>query len=406
MALAKMGFPSDKTRKEQKQMDRLTAIIFLSAVAILTVLSCVTSEKTAATAPQAAPIVNEEKPSASGKEWDITLRKAQKEGKVSLVSSVLGQVPQALTESFKKKYNIDLEFVSGRGGEIATRILAQRKAGLYLTDVYLGGSTTLYTQIKPSGILEPLEPLFVLPELKDPETVRKTWWGGGFRWLDDQHVGLAMSTYVSPGLAINTKLVRPDEIKGYQDLLNPKWKEKIIFNDPTVAGSGGKQFGIVGSRIIGWEYWEKIAQQQPVIHRNERLLAEWLAQGKYAVLLGIREEIIREFVEAGAPLTYVSPVEGSYITSGTGVIAYLNNAPHPDGSRIFINWLLTQEGQSIFARANAVPSSRLDVSTEGLSPVLVLKPGQKYIMSDDEKASLEQPEHFERARKLFASLIR
>lgn len=86
-------------------------------------------------------------------------------------------------------------------------------------------------------------------------------------------------------------------------------------------------------------------------------------------------------------------------------MALLDRAPHPAVAKIFINWLLTREGQTILSQAQGSPSTRIDVTTAGLDPSIVLKPGNKYFESDTEKSSLEQAEHLERAKKLFASLL-
>lgn len=383
----------------------LPILVFIAAL-LITFLSCAAPQETVnAPANSGVPVTTEGKQSWE-LEWDKTLKAAQKEGIVSIVSTAGAPVRQALSDSFHKKYDIDLDIMMGKGSEVAARIISQRKAGLYMVDVYLGGATTVQTQLKPAGLLEPLERTFILPEFKDPEIIKKNWWGGQLRWLDDTHTNLAIASYSSPSLAVNTNLVKPGEIKGYRDLLDPRWKGKIILNDPTQAGTGGKHFGIVGSRIMGWEYWDQMLKQNPVIVVDQRLMVEWLAQGKYAVVLGVKPEIVQEFEEAGAPLDILSPVEGSYLTSGSGSITYMSKAPHPDAAKIFINWLLTQEGQTFFAKALGAPSSRLDVSTEGMDPNLVLKPGLKYVVSDDEKFSMEQADHFERAKRLFAPLLK
>lgn len=92
-----------------------------------------------------------------------------------------------------------------------------------------------------------------------------------------------MFTYSTKSIVINTNMVKAGEIKGYADLLNQQWKGKILLNDPTKAGSGGKLFGVVGSRIMGWDYWDKILKQYPALVTDQRLLVEWVARGRYTV---------------------------------------------------------------------------------------------------------------------------
>ncbi len=359
-----------------------------------------------APAQQAAPSV----PAASAptraaweEEWERWVEGAKKEGKLVLYSTGGTTLRTALSQAFKQKFGIALEVVSGKGAEMAEKLMTERRAGLHLVDAYIGGSTTVVTQLKPAGVLDPLKPVLILPEVLD----KSVWRGGELRFLDaEERYNLALAVQASASMVVNTELVKPGEIKGYKDLLNPKWKGKIILNDPTMAGTGSKHFGMVGSRILNWDYWREMVKQEPVILIDQRLQVEWLARGKYAVLIATKPEIVEEFRRAGAPLGWVSPIEGSYMTSGSGTLCLINRAPHPNAARVFINWLATKEGSAVFSRGLGILASRLDVSTEGIEPVLLLKPDVKYFVSDDEKFTIEQPEHYKLAKEIFAPLLK
>ena len=127
-----------------------------------------------------------------------------------------------------------------------------------------------------------------------------------------------------------------------------------------------------------------MAKQKLLISRDDRLACEWVARGKSAIVIGPKPDLIDEFIKAAVPVRYVIPKEGSYIEPGSGSFSLLNKAPHPNAAKIFINWLLTKEGQTLYSKTVGVESAREDVPTEHIDPQLIRKPGQKYIYGGEE----------------------
>lgn len=313
-------------------------------------------------------------------DWDMALREGKKEGKVVIYSTGGGEV-RALGAAFQKKYGITIESVIGRGAEMTAKLSSERKAGLYLVDLYLGGAGTPMVDWKGIGALSPMEPLLLLPEVVKPDI----WYTGKLIFLDKQKMVLKALAYANVPLAINTDLVKPDEIKSYKDLLNTKWKGKIVMNDPTTRGTGGKTAATAGLELMGWDFMEALAKQDPVILRNERQQIEWVAQGKYPMVFAPLTTPLAEFIKAGAPIKEVLPVEGSHYTGGVGNIAFVDKAPHPQAAKIFVNWYLSKEGQTTMSQETLNPSARLDVPTTGMNETRILKPGVKYVDSDSEE---------------------
>lgn len=329
--------------------------------------------------------------------WDNLLKAARKEGVLSMYSTQGSPVRDGISKPLQEKLGLRLEFVTGKGEEISQRLLTERRAGIYIPDVYIGGATSVLTLAKPMGVLAPLEPEIFLPEALDT----KAWYGGELRWIDKDKLLLAFITYQVIPITINTSLVKPDEIKSYRDLLNPKWKGKIVINDPTVTGTGEKFFLIVGGIIMGYDFMKELVKQEPVITRDQRQQVEWLAQGKYPIATTTKPEIVADFQKAGVPLAYASPMEGMWTSAGGGNVALYDRQPHPNASRAFINWLLTKEGQTVFSKALGVPSARMDVPAEGFDQSLLLRPGVKYESGDSEELLLKAPEE----RKITLEII-
>lgn len=317
-------------------------------------------------------------------QWNRVLAVAKKEGKVVVYTTAGTEVRTALVPAFQAKYGIPADFVMGKGAEISQKLISERKAGINLADVYIGGTTTQVTQLQPAGVSAPVDTALILPEVKDP----KVWWSGSLLWVDSKHMALAFNAYPIPSYAINTTLVKPDELKSYRDLLNPKWKGKISLNDPTTAGIGEKGLSFV-METLGVDFVKDLAKQDPIVVRDQRLQVEWLAHGKYPIGLFCKSDPIAEFVRAGAPLKELIPPEGQALTSGSGNLSLIDGAPHPYAARLFINWLLSKEGQVLFSQASLVQSAREDIATDFLDPVKMRAPGVKYVWAETEDILLK-----------------
>ncbi len=83
--------------------------------------------------------------------------------------------------------------------------------------------------------------------------------------------GINTEFFTSPYILINTDMARDDDFRSYRDVLNPKWKGKIVQNDPTVLGTGFSFFAVVGGLMLGYDYMKQLTAQDPVLLRDRRL---------------------------------------------------------------------------------------------------------------------------------------
>lgn len=336
--------------------------------------------------------------------WETTLSAAKGEGKVVLYTTRGSEARAALAKGFKDKYGLELEFVTGKGAELSEKLLRERSAGLYMGDVYMAGPTTILFTLMPQGVVDPMRPVLILPDVIDP----KVWYGGNLPFLDkqDSYV-LGFGGYVFRPMAINTELVKADEMKSYQDLLNPKWSAKITMADPTIPGAAQSFFTAVGHFLMGYDFLRELARQKPFIHRDDRLITEWVARGKYSIVIGAKPDPIDEFRKAGAPITSIIPKEGSYIEPGAGTFNLINKAPHPNAARVFVNWLLTKEGQTIYSQSVGIESTREDVPKGHLDPKLLREPGKEYIYArEDFHGISDEIVRTGKAREIFGELLK
>lgn len=379
--------------------------LFLLAMSTLVFISfagCSAKEKTSAP----GPVIEEKtRPETDARpswqvEWDRTIIEAKKEGKVVLYSSFSPETRIALIEAFKQKYGIDMEVTVGRGGEIAEKGVREHRSGLYLVDVYVSGVTTLLLSVKPAGLLGKIEPLLILPEVKDPQI----WWVKRLPFLDKDNLIFSFISYPTAPVTFHKDFFRAEEFTSMRDILNPKWKGKISIDDPTVSGTGSQWFSVYGEVLMDLDFMRAFARMEPVLLKDERLQVEWIARGRYPVGVAASSDIVTEFLKVGAPLVEHTPREGTYVTSGSGSVSFVEKAPHPNAARLFINWLVSREGQTIFARTMGRQSAREDVPTDFLLPTRIRQPGLKYVRTDDEEWRLGMNRRMETAREIFAPL--
>lgn len=316
-------------------------------------------------------------------EWDASVRAAQKEGKVELILS--GQMPQKLRKAmpeFEKKYGVKVNFQTGGGSAHAARILAERRVGRFTLDVWLGGANTALVQLVPNKALASFPELLIDPEVKD----LGKWYKGKHYYTDPE--GRYIFTWgASPtyNLSYNTKLVDPREIKSYADVLNPKWKGKIVSWSPAAQGTGGTSVPMFMNPKIGEQWFRRWAAEMDVtIVSDSRQGAEWVALGRFAIGMFGLDTQAAELKNQGFPIEEFLPhpmAEGEVLSAGAANIMVMDRAPNPNAAKLFVNWALSRDAQEIFIEAaKDVDSLRTDVPNDVLDPQYRIDRNTNYIV--------------------------
>ncbi|MDP2646444.1 MAG: extracellular solute-binding protein [Desulfobacterales bacterium] len=313
-------------------------------------------------------------------EWQKTLAAGKKEGEVAVYVSSLGTTVRKQAPVFQEKFGIKVDAIVGRGNELRQKLNREKTAGLNLADVVISGGNSLIG-FKKMGITEPMDNKLILPEVIDP----KLWITlDRLPWFDDAKHSFYFYAYPSRDITINTDLVKPGEIQSWQDLLRPQYKGKIVWNDPSIAGSGFESFaGNLINKVTDENYYRQlVATQNVALSRNERQLAEWLAKGKYAVAVSLGGPPVAQMLKVGAHIAPVIVKEGAYLNYSGGIVGIAAKSPHPNAAKVYVNWLLSKEGQDFIQRTTGYMSARTDIPTEGIvSPANMRIPGEKYFVS-------------------------
>ena len=313
------------------------------------------------------------------KEWEKTLAEAKKEGQVNIYIYRY----ERLLQDFKKEYpGINVVSVTGRGTELTTRLMAERRAGKYIADVYSGGTNGNYNTLYKGKVLDPVKPALILPEVID----LSKWYGKEHRYADPegQYIFAYLANPSGAQLAFNSNLVNPKEFKSYWDATNPKWKGKIVSLDPRDTGLGATMQFFYYNPEIGPEFMKKFFGGMDIQYaKNFRQMTDWLAQGRYAICMGCKDSMRAK--GQGLPVDDFDTnkwKEGSSFSSGGGSLSMLNQAPHPNAAKVFINWFLSRKGQIALQKLgdpdDPPNSRRIDIPKDDVPMEARLQPGVKY----------------------------
>ncbi len=337
--------------------------------------------------PPSTPLPSGPKPvtSETGWEarWNKVLQEAKKEGSVTVYSTLGNDGRKEVQDGFQKRFGMPLEFVAGRGPEVANRAVSERVAGVHLADAFILGTQTIIYSLKPNNIPAPIEPSLILPEVKEA----KLWIGGQIPYTEKDHMGIGLAAAYDAYVTINTEMVKPGEIASYQDLLNPKYKGKIAMFDPIRDGTGQSAIAhidyVLGDQE-GKNFLRGLVKQEPVISADYRQVAEWLARGKYAIGLGSRIEETVSFMSLGAPLSKAKPKEGGKIGAAGASLSLADKPAHANAAIVFANWILGKEGGAYLQKGFGNPSARMDVPKDAVEPLLLAGPDDKFYIEDEE----------------------
>lgn len=334
-------------------------------------------------------------------DWDRLIAAAEKEGEVTIYGQARAGVAKsihAFTEAYPK---IKINFIGGQGSDLSKKVLAERRAGKNLVDVAIGGGATLIVYHK-AGALKSLPEILVSPEVRD----QSKWWGKKHLYSDsdNRHVFMAQGDAGSGIGAINTGSVKASEIKSWWDLLQPKWKGKLVMNDPRGVGNVGSWRFLYHDDDLGPKFLRRLVTEMDVVFaHDERQMMDWVAAGKYQVNLLAKIENTANARKQGLPVAQIfSDKEADAIASGSGHISVFKDAPHPSAAQLYVNWFLSRDGQLGWQKHTGRNSFRTDLPKDMLDfrDIQVPKEGGKYMLT-----SLAKYEDIEPVRKLMGELF-
>jgi iron(III) transport system substrate-binding protein len=284
---------------------------------------------------------------------------ARKEGKVSFYTAIDLQTSEKVAKAFEAKYPGIAVRVERNGAErIFQRIGQEQSSRIFVVDVVSSTDTSHFLNWKRNGLLAPYV----------PEDVAR-------HFQPDQVDGDGMYATMCAWLCVigyNTNLVKPGEApKSFLDLLDPKWKGKLVKAHPGYSGMITTTTFML-ARELGWSYFEKLAQQRVMQLQSASDPPKKLELGERAATGDGVDYLLTLLKEKGLPVEILYPAEGApLIVVPSAVFA---SAPSPNAARLFQSFLLGLEGQSVFADTYALRSAHTLVKEKpGRTPFASIK---------------------------------
>lgn len=268
------------------------------------------------------------------------IRGAKQEGRVMFWSAMRNEDNQALVEGFEAKYPfVKVDVLRASSEQLVNRAVTESLAGKATADVLNGFA------------LKALQNRGMLLAYESPEA---THYPLGFK--DPKHHWISLYNGYST-IGFNSKLVsKADAPKDWPDLLNPKWKGQIAMDKEEYFWYAGmlKHWGEEKGRT----YMESLARQQINWRSGHSLLANLMSTGEFPLMGIVYPDRIEQMKASGEPVDWVRTADPILVNLGLVVIAA--KAPHPNAAKLFYNYSVSREGQTILRKRNRV-SARDDV---------------------------------------------
>jgi iron(III) transport system substrate-binding protein len=378
---------------------RRTFLHFMAVSGAAALAQACASPLPGATPPAAAPAAGSSAANAPA-DWAQVVGSANAEGKV-VVNTFPGKGYQNTLELFSSAYpSIAMEHTTLVASQLAPRIVQERQAAIYTWDVLQMPTTTALQVLKPAGVYDPIRPVIVLPEVTD-DKVWRDGFAAGFKLTNDQQICYQFTINRAAGVWVNSDQVNLADMKSVKDLLDPKWKGKIVCTDPRISGSTFTPLTSARLKMGDDVMKQFLVDQEPVIMADGTQAAQSVVRGVYPIGIGLQNTVVADFQKQGLGTAIkqvtLTEFDGAGASS-SGVVWLVNKAPHPNAAKVYINWLLTRDVQAAWARNTQENSRRNDV--EPGDPALIVPVGAELFDGNTEKNIPELARTQELAKQL------
>ena len=282
------------------------------------------------------------------------LQAARKEGSVVWYTSLALPSSTAIAQAFKIKYTgIDVEVHRTGSQRVLQRVMQEASAGIKNVDVIHTSDAGHFVLMREKGMLLKYTPRGVEP------------FPAGFKDKDGFYFGMRATLSV---IAYNPKIIADkDAPKTWKDLLNPKWKGKMVTAHPGYSG-------IIMTHVLalvnlyGWDYFRDLAKNGLHIVQSANDPAGVVASGERPIGANGAEYFYYKTQKQGNPIKIVYPKEG--IPLVVSPVAIAKDAPHPNAAKLFTDFIFAKESQQLLADREGLYTGHPEVTYPADKPKL------------------------------------
>jgi iron(III) transport system substrate-binding protein len=278
---------------------------------------------------------------------------AKKEGTVILYSAASADATSKICAAFKTKFGISCEYFSASALQLFQRFNAEAEARNVKADVITASLLPAFNDAKSRGRIAPFK------------STEGSAYPAQFRDKDNYYVA---GRVIVEGIAINPKLIESNMApRTWVDLLDPKWKGKLIASDPGASGTGLAAF-YFWEKKFGLEFIRKLAANKPLIMNSSALVANSVVSGERPVAAQLDSWEIAMRMKESLPIQAIFPTDGAPVVPSP--VAVVANAPHPNAAQLLMDYLMSLEGQTLLMENLGSYSARSDMSAPKGMPKL------------------------------------
>ncbi len=269
-------------------------------------------------------------------------------GTITLYTSVPQPIADKIQADFQSKFpDITLDVFRSGTSAVTAKIATEKEAGEIQADLVWVAEPSTYEDFKDQDLLlkfTPPEAVNLPGEMKDPE---------GYYYA---------GRLINMIIGYNTSIASPP-VK-WQDLLKPEYKGKLGFPSPLRSGAAIASVKTLADKF-GWKYFEDFKANGGLQIKNNSTVRDMLATGELAVGV-LLDYMVRGAKAKGSPIDYVWPEEGAVFIPSP--IAIFKNSRNPEAAKIFVNYVLSQEGQATMVNLGNFCPVRTDVAPPAATP--------------------------------------
>jgi len=285
---------------------------------------------------------------------DARVEAAKKEGKVVWYTSLALPTAEKIGKLFEAAYpGIKVEVQRTGSQRILQRVMQEMQANLKLVDVIHTSDAGHFVLLKEKKLLMKYSPAGIDA------------FPAGFKDKDGYYFTLRATVNV---IAYNTKLVPAAEApKGWKDLLDPKWRGKMVTAHPGYSGVISTHV-LALVQLYGWDYFKQLAQNKLMLVQSAVDPAGVVASGERQVAVDGGDYYYYQMKKKGNPIEVVYPKEGVPLVISPSAIASF--APHPNAAKLFTDFTFTRELQQVMADSEGLYTGHPEVKYPADKPKL------------------------------------